>query len=395
MIFSIYMSDGERGLEKRIYLLIGALVPMSFNIASVARPLLAVAVGVPAGILAIIPLASNIAQVFFRPIFGYLSDKHGRKLFIIIATLIYLTSYLLYSIATSPIGIVLASFVIGIGVACLWPSLMALSAENNSDAREAVGTLLMLSFMGSLIGSFFSGIVAEILGWRKTFLLSATITLVAFIIAIFLKEPRIERENISIQTSLRISYNIATRSITRVNSVGLKPILNSYIPVIFLNLGLSQSLIGMFLSLDRLVTSIMQKVSAKISKREFFKPAIINFSALIALMIFALVAAAENLFLSIVSYLAYSLGASLLPTSELAEATEKAGEAKGSGAGGYGVALSTTRILGSSLATFGGSSEFMGLPTTISAIVVSTLALMILSSIGLFVSKSPRSESQT
>lgn len=169
----------EVGLRGRLYLLVGALMPLSFSLASVARPLLAVAVGVQAGILAIIPLVSNIAQIFFRPIFGYLSDKHGRKIFISIAVLIYATGYIIYSIAESPLHIIIASFVIGIGIGCLWPALMALSAEIGSNARESLGSLLMLSFLGSLIGSVFSGFVAEVFGWRETYMLSALIALCA------------------------------------------------------------------------------------------------------------------------------------------------------------------------------------------------------------------------
>ena len=169
----------EVGLRGRLYLLVGALMPLSFSLASVARPLLAVAVGVQAGILAIIPLVSNIAQIFFRPIFGYLSDKHGRKIFISIAVLIYATGYIIYSIAESPLHIIIASFVVGIGIGCLWPALMPLSAEIGSNARESLGSLLMLSFLGSLIGSVFSGFVAEVCGWRETYMLSALIALCA------------------------------------------------------------------------------------------------------------------------------------------------------------------------------------------------------------------------
>ncbi|MHA1590030.1 MAG: MFS transporter [Candidatus Njordarchaeales archaeon] len=372
----------EVGLRGRLYLLVGALMPLSFSLASVARPLLAVAVGVQAGILAIIPLVSNIAQIFFRPIFGYLSDKHGRKIFISIAVLIYATGYIIYSIAESPLHIIIASFVIGIGIGCLWPALMALSAEIGSNARESLGSLLMLSFLGSLIGSVFSGFVAEVFGWRETYMLSALVALCAFLVAVMLKEPSMKREAPDIRSSLKLSYKIAARSVTRINSIGLKPILSTYLPVILLDLGLTQTIIGVFMAFDRLITSIMQKVSAKVSTKKLFRIPAINLLSLGALLLFITMASYHNLLLAISSYITYSVGAGLLPTSELAEATERAGRAKGSGAGGFGVALSFTRIIASSIATAGGSIEIASLSPVISALLASTLAFMFLSIIG-------------
>ncbi len=372
----------EAGLRGRLYLLVGALMPLSFSLASVARPLLAVAVGVQAGILAIIPLVSNIAQIFFRPIFGYLSDKHGRKIFISIAVLIYATGYIIYSIAESPLHIIIASFVIGIGIGCLWPALMALSAEIGSNARESLGSLLMLSFLGSLIGSVFSGFVAEVFGWRETYMLSALVALCAFLVAVMLKEPSMKREAPDIRSSLKLSYKIAARSVTRINSIGLKPILSTYLPVILLDLGLTQTIIGVFMAFDRLITSIMQKVSAKVSTKKLFRIPAINLLSLGALLLFITMASYHNLLLAISSYITYSVGAGLLPTSELAEATERAGRAKGSGAGGFGVALSFTRIIASSIATAGGSIEIASLSPVISALLASTLAFMFLSIIG-------------
>ena len=372
----------EVGLRGRLYLLVGALMPLSFSLASVARPLLAVAVGVQAGILAIIPLVSNIAQIFFRPIFGYLSDKHGRKIFISIAVLIYATGYIIYSIAESPLHIIIASFVIGIGIGCLWPALMALSAEMGSNARESLGSLLMLSFLGSLIGSVFSGFVAEVFGWRETYMLSALVALCAFLVAVMLKEPSMKREAPDIRSSLKLSYKIAARSVTRINSIGLKPILSTYLPVILLDLGLTQTIIGVFMAFDRLITSIMQKVSAKVSTKKLFRIPAINLLSLGALLLFITMASYHNLLLAISSYITYSVGAGLLPTSELAEATERAGRAKGSGAGGFGVALSFTRIIASSIATAGGSIEIASLSPVISALLASTLAFMFLSIIG-------------
>ena len=372
----------EVGLRGRLYLLVGALMPLSFSLASVARPLLAVAVGVQAGILAIIPLVSNIAQIFFRPIFGYLSDKHGRKIFISIAVLIYATGYIIYSIAESPLHIIIASFVIGIGIGCLWPALMPLSAEIGSNARESLGSLLMLSFLGSLIGSVFSGFVAEVFGWRETYMLSALVALCAFLVAVMLKEPSMKREAPDIRSSLKLSYKIAARSVTRINSIGLKPILSTYLPVILLDLGLTQTIIGVFMAFDRLITSIMQKVSAKVSTKKLFRIPAINLLSLGALLLFITMASYHNLLLAISSYITYSVGAGLLPTSELAEATERAGRAKGSGAGGFGVALSFTRIIASSIATAGGSIEIASLSPVISALLASTLAFMFLSIIG-------------
>jgi len=100
-------------LRKRLHLFIGILVPMAYALSSVARPLLSTAVGIPKGVLAVLPLTSNVAQILMRPIFGVLCDRYGRKIFMTIGASLYLLSYLYQSFAQSALDMILASFIFG------------------------------------------------------------------------------------------------------------------------------------------------------------------------------------------------------------------------------------------------------------------------------------------
>jgi len=327
---------------------------MAFSLTSVSKPLLAVNLGLERALLAILPLASNISQIIFRPFFGSLSDRKGRRYFIIIATLIYMLSYLLQAFAHTAIDMVIASLIIGLGVSMLWPCLMAYASETSKNAHDEISLLMTFSFLGSVIGYVFSGVLAEAIGWRSTFTVSALIILVAFFVAYFsIKDTTIVKVKTPLVSSIRSSIKIGIKTTSNVSSIGLRPVINTYMPVIVIEGGYSQSIAGFVITGSSLIFTGMQRPSSILSKKKWFSTFTINTIALTTIVLLGLTYELGMIFASIVLYFTHSALSGLLPSSQLVDLTENTRE-KGSSAGSFGLALSFARLLGSTSATIGG-----------------------------------------
>lgn len=341
-------------MSKKAHLYIGAIIPTAFTISSVARPLLSTAVGIPKGMLAILPLASNAAQILLRPIFGVLCDRYGRKIFMVLATLIYSLSYVYQSFAQTALDMVIASFVVGMGVSMFWTSIMAYATDIASDPREGAGELLTYAFAGSVVGSFLSGIAAEFLGWRSTLMVSAFLALIAFVISLLVKDIETKAEEIGWLRQIKMSYKLAGKTIINANSLGLWPVLRIYLPVIFMDMGFTQTIIGFLITLNRIIVTIVQKPSVKLSKRSWFSVFKMNLVSVSLLLIFCLSSFYKAIIPSLISYFAFSATLGLMPSPQLGEVTRDEAT-RGSGAGGYGMAMSISRLIASFSATFGGA----------------------------------------
>ncbi len=363
---------------KRSYLIIGFLIPFSFSITVVSRPLLAVSLGIDKALLALIPLASNLAQIMFRPLFGSLSDRKGRKIFVSTATLFYSVGFLVQGLARTSLDIILANFILGVGISMLWPALMAFSSEINRDVREEIGNLLTVSFLGSVFGYVFSGFLAELIGWRNTFILSSLLALTGFITAIIsIYDTKKVKPSRNLLSSIIQSYKIGLKVSSNISSLGLRAIINIYLPVILVEAGLSQGNTGLVITAGSLLNTAMQKPSSKLSRKKWFSIKLLNLLALLNVFLIGFAYYFNSLITLIALYLSYNIFGGLLPTAQLSEVTEKTSE-KGSSTGGFGIALSTNRLIASNVASIGGIIH-TEVPSIVLSLELAVLVLLIIS----------------
>jgi len=107
------------------------------------------------------------AQFIFSPIAGQLSDRHGRKPFIIAGLVIFGVSNVLFALATSIPLLFVARFLAGFGAAFVMPPIMAYVAdittpEERGKGMGMLGAAISLGFtIGPGIGGILSGINIE------------------------------------------------------------------------------------------------------------------------------------------------------------------------------------------------------------------------------------------
>lgn len=120
--------------------------------------------GVGGQVLGFLVAGFALAQFLFSPIAGDLSDRHGRKLFIIGGLVVYGTSQILFGLSTDVWMLFVARFLSGAGAAFIMPPIMAFVAdittiEERGKGMGMIGAAMSLGFM---IGPGIGGLLANI-----------------------------------------------------------------------------------------------------------------------------------------------------------------------------------------------------------------------------------------
>ncbi len=137
---------------------------------SYAAPELIHAWHFPAAKLGPVFSAGIIGMALGGPLFGYIGDRFGRRIAIILCTLIYGLFSLLTVGAHGLDTVLWLRFISGIGLGGLLPNTVALNAEYAPKRLRA--TLIIIMFMGLAVGGILPSIVATTLhqyGWPAFF----------------------------------------------------------------------------------------------------------------------------------------------------------------------------------------------------------------------------------
>lgn len=127
-----------------------------------------------------------LSAFIMAPIWGSMADRYGRKIMVLrsgfgMAIVIFLTG-----LATSPLQLLFLRLLNGT-ISGFIPASISLTATNTPKERVgyALGMLQSGAVAGSIMGPFIGGILAEIVGFRMIFFLTATILAIATFVVLF------------------------------------------------------------------------------------------------------------------------------------------------------------------------------------------------------------------
>ena len=151
--------------------------------------------GVDEAAIGIAIASYSFIQFIFNPVFGKLSDKHGRKPVIIFCLLMNALGYVIFAFTSSYILLLISRIVAGIGGSSISVAQAYIAdvttKENRSKGMGLIGSAFGLGFVfGPLIGGF----LAEY-GYLVTGLAAGGFSLIAFVVTlIFLPESLTKSE---------------------------------------------------------------------------------------------------------------------------------------------------------------------------------------------------------
>ena len=134
----------------------------------------------------------GLLSIFSGIIWGWISDKIGRKYGICMAYTTLATSYLLFATALYPYGLYLSPIVFGLAAWSI-PTLAIVAAADyvTQDLKSAAAGFVTLFFgIGQGIGPSIGGYVIDITNnFSTAFYLSFAISMIGALLALFLKKP--------------------------------------------------------------------------------------------------------------------------------------------------------------------------------------------------------------
>jgi len=146
---------------------------------------------------------------------GWLADRVGRKLPLMISIAWYSLANLLAGLAPTFWLLFLFRALLGIGMGAEWPAGAALAMEQwPQRSRGLMGSLLQSSWgLGALLSSAAYGLLYYYIGWRGLLMLGVLPALLLVYIRIYVKEPALWVENRRIQRTQKREVRLPLLSI--------------------------------------------------------------------------------------------------------------------------------------------------------------------------------------
>ena len=235
---------------------IGIIVPL--------LPIYAESLGASALWIGIIFSGFSISRSLFMPIVGRLSDRRGRKVFIAIGLFIYAIISLGYILSDSVADLVMVRFIQGFSAAMIIPIAFAYIGEISPHGREGgyMGIFSVSLFAGFGLGPMLGGVLKDRLGLNADFYTMGGLCLLAFfLVLVCLPELHLHREVKPSPSYSEIMQSPVTKGLVifRFSNALARATVIAFVPLFAHgSLGLTASQIGIILSSNTLLTSLLQ-----------------------------------------------------------------------------------------------------------------------------------------
>jgi len=149
----------------------------------------------------------SLAQFIISPLIGQLSDRYGRKLFIILGLIIYSASMCMFGLADHLWLLFVARFLSGTGAAFITPPIMAYIADITTlDERgKGMGQLGAAITLGFTIGPGLGGILSEVSLVFPFFVASASACIAAICSIFILPNPQNKAVEMAVVSKKRLN----------------------------------------------------------------------------------------------------------------------------------------------------------------------------------------------
>jgi MFS family permease len=164
------------------------------------RPLFAYEIGGSFFAVALISATSAMPRLLMGPLSGYLSDRWGRRLFVLIGSSLGTIALTTDFFVNAYWQFLMLEVVVGTGIALYMTSsnLLMADATRTATRGRAMGVRQVSSRMGNLLGPVVAGGIAAAFGLRYVFLFIALTKVAVFLVTFFwIRDMRPERAKVS------------------------------------------------------------------------------------------------------------------------------------------------------------------------------------------------------
>jgi multidrug resistance protein len=135
--------------------------------------------------------AFSLSRTFFLPFFGRLSDKKGRKPFIVPGLFAYALISVAFIYSQDVTTLIIIRFFHGVASAMLMPVIQAYVGDITPNGREGftMGLFNMSLFLGLSLGPLIGGLIKDQLNLQASFICMGLLALLGFVLCLLLLPP--------------------------------------------------------------------------------------------------------------------------------------------------------------------------------------------------------------
>ena len=241
-------------------------------------PIFAMTLGATDAFLGFIVSVSTLTGMVLKPAIGILSDRWGRRWWLIVGTVFFAGMPFLYRFVHTPAELFGIRIIHGIATAIYGPVTLAFVAEGAKDRlAEKLGWFGMARSAGYIVGPAAAGwLLAAKVSPVSVFTIIGLFSCLAFVPILLLSEPAPRTKTVSLPIRQQIVH--ALKSGTHTPSVWLSGGLEAtvfialyavkaFLPIYALSTGISIALVGTFFSLQEGVHTVLKPVGGKAGDR--------------------------------------------------------------------------------------------------------------------------------
>jgi MFS family permease len=322
---------------------------LGLGIVSPLMPIYAESLGASGIWLGVIFAGFSISRGIFMPIIGRISDRKGRKVFILSGLLIYTIVSIAYIQAGNVYALTLIRIVHGFASAMVIPIAMAYVGEISPEGEEGryMGSFTASFFLGMGFGPLIGGILEDSFSMVTAFYAMAVLSALSLVVC-FLFLPETDRFKLKHKSRdvfkeiLRNSVFKAVMLFRGINAYGRATLL-SFLPVLATEV-LTSSQIGAILATNILLTAFLQKPFGILADR-YDRPLMIVIGMALASASLLLIPTLTDFFQFFLVAIALGLGGGLaMPAASAIVVTAGRNAGQGSTMGIFNTAMSAGMI---------------------------------------------------
>ena len=230
-------------------------------------PVLAVQLGAGGLVVGLIIASYNISRTFLSPFVGRISDRLGRKNFILMGLALYSAVSFAYVMADSSGALIGVRLAHGLASLLVVPICMALAGDiaPKGQLGSYLGTLNMAAMAGLGLGPCLGGVLYEHLGMSAAFCGMGLLSIFAGVLVATLL-PSDSESGAVVRRQGTASFREILSNRTAVALVLMRffaatgqGAVYTFLPIYAMQVGLSSAQVGIFLSVNIFLVAVMQR----------------------------------------------------------------------------------------------------------------------------------------
>ena len=240
-------------------------------------PLFAASLGAGDVLLGFIVSVSTLTGMVLKPFVGILSDRTGRRVWLLIGTAVFAGMPFVYGLVESPDQLVLVRVIHGLATAIYGPVTLAYVVElSNSNRAERLGWFSMARNAGYVVGPAAAGVLLLRMDPVQVFTVIGLLSSLAFVPIVLLPEtkpaPKSDRPSLVKQAMQGISVASRSSGVWLAGGMSAQVLIAEYaikafLPVYALSKGVNIAVVGAYFALQEGTHLLLAPLGGRLGDR--------------------------------------------------------------------------------------------------------------------------------